>query len=90
MGDIFFELFQEVHRSNMSKACKTLEEVEETQMWYATHKGTPNTDYIEVGDVFFVIDKDNNNKTLKSINYSPANLLPILNKGMGNNGGTGE
>jgi len=78
LGSIFRELFNEVHRSNMSKACKTIEEAEETQMWYANQKGIPNTDIVSVDEVFFVIDLDNNKKTLKCVNYSPADLKTII------------
>lgn len=80
LAGCFAELFAEVHRSNMSKACKNMEEVNDTRLWYAEERGIKNTGTQEVGGVYFVIDKDNNNKTLKSKYYSPADLLPIIEK----------
>ena len=40
MGSIFKNLFDEVQRSNMSKACKTAEEAEQTKLHYKTTKAT--------------------------------------------------
>src|ERR1700748_3303209 len=41
LGEKFKELFDEVHRSNMSKACKTVEEANQTIKHY---KNNGNTD----------------------------------------------
>lgn len=80
LADIFKELFEEVHRSNMSKACNSMEEVIATKKKY-TEEGYKNLGHIAgPGNKFFVIDLNNNRKTLKSINYSPANLKPIIKK----------
>lgn len=77
LGEKFKTLFDEVQRSNMSKACKTYEEAEATVEHYLK-KGTES--FIEKdGDVFLVFRKDDK-KTLKSINYSPADLKSILEK----------
>ncbi len=72
LGDKFKELFDEVHRSNMSKACKTVEEAEQT---IAHYKAKDNVDayYKEIEGLFLVYRKGDD-KTLKSINYSPADL----------------
>lgn len=82
LGNIWADLFNEVHRSNMSKACKNLDEVKATMEWYH-EQGHTNLDYIttKTGDLF-VIDLDNNRKTLKSKYYSPANLGAIIAKAM--------
>lgn len=71
----FADLFEEVQRSNMSKACKTLEEAEKTIAHYAT-LGTEA--YYKKQDGVYLIYRKEDNKTLKSINYSPANLEKIL------------
>ena len=75
LGEKFKTLFDEVQRSNMSKACKTIEEAEDTVKHYLA-KGTES--YFEQdGDVYLVFRKGDN-KTLKSINYSPADIKGIL------------
>jgi predicted HAD superfamily Cof-like phosphohydrolase len=72
LGNKFKELFDEVHRSNMSKACKTVEEAEQT---IAHYKAKDNVEayYKEIEGLFLVYRKGDD-KTLKSINYSPADL----------------
>lgn len=76
LGDKFKALFDEVHRSNMSKACKSIEEANETIQHYRT---TQQCDaYHKEEDDLFLVYRSNDHKTLKSINYSPANLESIL------------
>ena len=76
LGEKFKELFDEVHRSNMSKACKTVEEANNTIEHY---KNTANTEsYHKEIDGLFLVYRTADNKTLKSINYSPAGLASIL------------
>ena len=73
----FKELFDEVHRSNMSKACKTIEEAEAT---IAHYKNTVNVDaYYKEIDGLYLVYRIADDKTLKSVNYSPANLRGLLN-----------
>lgn len=76
LGEKFKELFDEVHRSNMSKACKTVEEANET---IAHYKAKSNVDahYKEI-DGLFLVYRDADHKTLKSIAYSPADLKTIV------------
>lgn len=77
LGDHFKALFDEVHRSNMSKTCATYEEAEETLAHYA-EKGQIGR--IEAsGDVFLVYRIDDG-KVLKNVNYSPADLAAQLPK----------
>jgi len=76
LGEKFKELFDEVHRSNMSKACKTLEEANDT---IAHYQGRDNTEsYHKEVDGLFLIYRAQDDKTLKSVNYSPADLAKIL------------
>lgn len=77
LADKFKELFDEVQRSNMSKACKSVEEAEATIAHYNA-KGT-EAFYEQEGDLYLVFRKEDH-KTLKSVNYSPADLKTILNK----------
>lgn len=77
MGEKFDEMFAEVHRSNMSKSCATVEEAKETIHAYAV-EGT-ECYYTERGGRYFVY-RTSDQKTLKSIKYSKADLNPILEK----------
>ena len=77
LGDKFKALFEEVQRSNMSKACDSMEEAEATVKYYQETKNTSS--YIRESDGKFLVYRDEDNKTLKSINYSPADLAGILN-----------
>lgn len=76
LGGKFKSLFDEVQRSNMSKTCKTVEEAEATRRHYQDKDGTES--YIEESDGHFLVYRKEDNKTLKSVNYSPADLKSIL------------
>ncbi len=76
MGNKFVELFNEVQRSNMSKACSTLEEAEKTVEHYKNTRGV--SAHIEEDNGLFLVYRDGDKKTLKSVAYSPANLKGIL------------
>ncbi|WP_370086262.1 hypothetical protein [Ekhidna sp.] len=78
LGDKFRELFEEVQRSNMSKACETEQEAQQTVDHYKNEKDTDA--YYEERDGKWLVYRVGDNKTLKSINYSPANLKNILDK----------
>jgi len=75
LKDKFNALFEEVQRSNMSKACKDEAEAIATQEHYLA-KGVQSF-YKEV-DGKFLVFREGDNKTLKSVNYSPADLKSIL------------
>ena len=75
LGEKFKALFDEVQRSNMSKACKTLEEAKATVTHYEL-KGT-SCFYEQEGDVYLVF-REGDRKTLKSVGYSPADLEGII------------
>ncbi|MCO6360792.1 phosphoribosyl-ATP pyrophosphohydrolase [Roseivirga pacifica] len=76
LGERFKDLFDEVQRSNMSKTCKTMEEAEATQKFYMEKDGTES--YVEEADGHFLVYRKSDNKTLKSVNYSPADLKGML------------
>lgn len=76
LKDKFSDLYDEVQRSNMSKACKTQGEAEATVKHYFDKDGTDSY-YKEVDGRFLVFRKEDD-KTLKSVNYSPADLKSIL------------
>lgn len=76
LGKQFKTLFDEVHRSNMSKACKTVEEAHAT---IAHYKANGNVDaYYKEIDSLYLVYRTGDDKTLKSINYSPADLKGLL------------
>lgn len=76
MGGKFKLLFDEVQRSNMSKACNSEEEAVETVNYYMKKDGT-ECYYLREGDKWLIYRKSDN-KTLKSVGYSPADLKSIL------------
>ena len=72
----FKALFDEVQRSNMSKPCKSFDEAKRTQEYYLSEKATDS--YIEEREGEFFVYRKSDNKVLKSINYSEANLERII------------
>lgn len=77
LGEKFVDLFNEVQRSNMSKACETEEKAQETVELY-TSKGE-EAYYEKSGDKYNV-HRVSDNKVLKNKYYSSANLKSILEK----------
>ena len=78
LGEKFKSLFEEVQRSNMSKACTSEEEARQTVDHYLKKDGT-ECYYRQEGDKWLVYRKSDN-KTIKSVGYSPANLQKIIGK----------
>lgn len=76
LGHRFKELFEEVQRSNMSKACQTEDEAKATVEYFRTHKGEEC--YYKEMEGLYLVYRTNDNKTMKSINYSPADLKGVL------------
>lgn len=77
LADKFQEIFEEVHRSNMSKACQSAEEATRTLNHHFL-KGDRGTINQKENGSFIVIREDG--KLLKSVDYSPANLKSIILK----------
>ena len=76
LGDKFKSLFEEVHRSNMSKACASMEVANKTADKYKIEKDT-ESEIIQKGDSFLVY-RIPDGKVLKSVEYSPASLSEII------------
>jgi len=76
LGEKFKALFDEVQRSNMSKACSTEEEAKQTVEYYKNEKDTEC--YYKEVDGRFLVFRTSDNKTIKSVNYSPADLKSLL------------
>lgn len=75
LGQLFPTVFDEVQRSNMSKACKSKEEAAETQEKYLNEEIATIAE--EKGD-YWIITRAGDNKILKNINYSKAGIAAIL------------
>lgn len=78
LGEKFRRLFDEVQRSNMSKTCVSEAEAKATQQHYFGKDGTES--YIRQEGEKWLVYRTSDNKTLKSVNYSPANLAAILSE----------
>jgi len=78
LGNHFKALFDEVQRSNMSKACKTIAEAEATVAYYQNEKQTDC--YYEEKEGEYLVFRRSDKKVLKSVNYSPADLAGMLKK----------
>ena len=79
LGEKFRALFDEVQRSNMSKICHTREEALATVDYYERERGF--SCYIREEGGHFLVYREGDHKTLKSVNYAPANLEAILESG---------
>ena len=77
LGEKFVELFNEVQRSNMSKACDTEEQAQETVVHYQT-KGQ-EAYYEKSGDKYNV-HRVSDHKVLKNKYYSAADLATIIHQ----------
>jgi predicted HAD superfamily Cof-like phosphohydrolase len=78
LGENFVDLFNEVQRSNMSKACNTQQEAIMTLSHYKKKDGTEGY-YKEVNGKWLVY-RTSDDKVLKSISYSPADLIYQLKR----------
>jgi predicted HAD superfamily Cof-like phosphohydrolase len=78
LAEKFNALFEEVQRSNMSKACRSEEEAKDTVEHYKKKDGT-ECYYHKEGNKWLVYRKSDN-KTIKSVHYSPANLEKIIHQ----------
>ncbi len=76
LANKFKQLFDEVQRSNMSKTCKSLEVAQATQKYYLNEKNTAS--YITEREGEYLVFRQEDNKVLKSVEYSEANLEAIV------------
>lgn len=78
LGEKFVELFNEVQRSNMSKACDTEQQAIETIEYYKATKGEEA--YYEPSGNKYNVHRKSDHKVLKNKYYSPADLKSIIEK----------
>jgi NTP pyrophosphatase (non-canonical NTP hydrolase) len=72
-------IFDQVHKSNMSKICQSEDEAIETVKYYLENeKRYDSPSYKSIGDGKFVVYNKTTNKILKSINYKPVDLTWIM------------
>ena len=75
MGNRFKAIFDEVHRSNMSKTCATLEEAEATIAHYG---GLDQTGKVVPSGEVFLVHRTTDGKVLKNVHYSAADIRKFL------------
>lgn len=76
LGEKFVELFDEVQRSNMSKACVSIQEAIATLSHYKKRDETEG--YYKELNGKWIVYRNGDDKILKSVGYSPASLKTIL------------
>lgn len=80
LGDKFVDLFDEVQRSNMTKACSTIEEAEDTISFYKNREKEPAAGYWKEMNGKYIVLRKGDDKVLKSIKYSPADIKGLLDE----------
>jgi predicted HAD superfamily Cof-like phosphohydrolase len=76
-GDKFKSIFNEIHLSNMSKACKSEKEANATINYYKEKENI--SCYYKIDGNNYLVYRNSDNKVMKSINYSPPEIRKILN-----------
>jgi predicted HAD superfamily Cof-like phosphohydrolase len=77
LKDQIWPAYQEVQASNMSKACTSEEEAQETVRVRAEEQEEP-CHYEKVGD-YYIVYRTRDKKVMKNINYFRPNLKQFLN-----------
>jgi predicted HAD superfamily Cof-like phosphohydrolase len=77
LKDVFNDIFENIHESNMSKACNSENEARETLEYYIQKNGTEC--YYKENNGNWLVYRKSDDKVLKSINYKPASLEQIIN-----------
>ena len=78
LGDKFVELFNEVQRSNISKGCNSELDAQATIEHYKQKDGTKG--YYKENNGKWLVYRKEDDKVLKSVKYSPADLKKIINE----------
>lgn len=79
LQDVFGDIFNAVHESNMSKACKDIAEAEATVAYYKEERGVEAFYKKHETKDLYIVYRAFDDKILKSINYKPVDLKPFLN-----------
>ena len=78
LTSVLKDIQDEVHSSNMSKICLTEDEAKLTVEKYNTEKNDVAYSNYTPRYGYYIVYRVSDNKVLKSINYKPANLKPII------------
>lgn len=78
MKDIFDKAFEEVHNSNMSKACLTKADVVDTIAKHHIDHPGEEIRFDKAKDGTYLCYRVSDNKTIKNANYKPANLTQFI------------
>jgi predicted HAD superfamily Cof-like phosphohydrolase len=76
LGQVMSAVSDNIHGSNISKLCKGIELTHRTMGKYAADG--IETYYKMVGEDLFAVYRAEDNKVLKSVEYTPTNLAPIV------------
>lgn len=77
LKDKLWPAYQEVQASNMSKACKTEEEAQETVKVRSEQQGEP-CHYEQIGN-YYVVYRTRDRKVMKALSYFRPNLKQFFN-----------
>lgn len=78
LAEKFNDIFENIHNSNMSKACTSQQEALATLSHYKQKDGTEG--HYEQRNGKYVVYRNGDKKVLKSIGYTPADINSILKK----------
>jgi len=67
-----------VHDSNMSKICHSEEEAQQTVQWYTSNDHRYDSPTYQKNNYGYVVFNESTGKTLKNINYTPANFDSLI------------
>lgn len=86
LQDVSEDAFNEVHSSNMSKFCITEEQAQETVRLLneSGDKEKSPAHFINPSPNHYIIQRDGDNKVMKSKDYRPANLEQFISISNGN------
>jgi len=80
LEDKMLEIFTAIHKSNMTKACNSLQEAEATQVWYEKNRGITDSHIFKKSNLEKWLVYRADGKLLKSIGYVPVDIKAILDE----------
>ena len=78
MAEIKDDIVAEIHRSNMTKACNSEAELDDTLAKLRAENPTETFSYIQKSPNKWIVIRDSDGKVQKSMYYSKPNLKPII------------
>lgn len=79
LKEVFYDMFHEIHYSNMSKACTTKQQIEDSINYYVEQKGLKRNQIrvIKREENVWILVRDDG-KILKNVHYHRANVKKFL------------